>query len=151
MLSSAKGYQTKAIMRHKIAKQLTLFFAAGSLGGLANSLAVWLFGLLGITTAVGVQIAPVLTPDWLYPRLVWGGLWGFLFFWPNLPQPTWLKGLTLSIAPTLVQLLLGFPFQQQKGLLGVALGILTPLFVVIFNAIWGITAAYWIQYIRKES
>jgi hypothetical protein len=68
-----------------LAKQLTLFFSAGCLGALANSLALWLFGALGITAAVGARISPTLTPEWLYPRIVWGGLWGFLFLIPNLP------------------------------------------------------------------
>ncbi|MFY7806288.1 MAG: hypothetical protein ACOVQ7_22980, partial [Limnoraphis robusta] len=67
-----------------IPKKLTVFFAAGCLGGLVNSLGVWLFGLLGITTTLGVSIAPQFTPPWLYPRIVWGGLWGFLFFLPGL-------------------------------------------------------------------
>ena len=64
-----------------------LAFSAGALGGLANSLAVWLFGALGITLALGVGIAPGLTPAWLYPRIVWGGLWGFLFLLPRPAGP----------------------------------------------------------------
>ena len=35
----------------------------------------------GVTALFGVAIAPTLTPTWLYPRIVWGGLWGFLFLW----------------------------------------------------------------------
>ena len=55
-------------------KKLTLVFSAGCLGGLTNSLAVWFFGIAGITSAFGVKIAPVLSPSWLYPRLIWGGI-----------------------------------------------------------------------------
>jgi hypothetical protein len=47
-----------------------LAFAAGALGGLANSIAVWLFGVLHISAALGVAIAPAISPEWLYPRLV---------------------------------------------------------------------------------
>lgn len=35
------------------------------LGALANSLAAWLFGVLGITEAFGVAIAPALAKGWL--------------------------------------------------------------------------------------
>jgi hypothetical protein len=51
------------------ARKISLVFAAGCLGGLINSLAVWIFGELGISSAMGVSIAPELSPGWLYPRL----------------------------------------------------------------------------------
>ncbi|WDN89623.1 hypothetical protein BuS5_02591 [Desulfosarcina sp. BuS5] len=60
-------------------KKILIFFAAGCLGALVNSIAVWLFGDLGITSSFGVSISSSLTPGWLYPRIVWGGLWGLLF------------------------------------------------------------------------
>ena len=132
-----------------IAKRLTLFFSAGCLGALANSLAVWLFGMMKITTAFGVEIAPTLTPGWLYPRIVWGGIWGFLFFLPPQKSQVLIKGLLLSLGPTLVQLFVVFPLKAQKGVMGLELGGLTPLFVVIFNGIWGIITSYWITYVRE--
>jgi hypothetical protein len=55
-------------------RKLLIYFASGSLGGLANSVAVWLFGKFGITKMLGVALAPALTPEWLYPRIVWGGI-----------------------------------------------------------------------------
>jgi hypothetical protein len=67
---------------NKFAKNLSFVFAAGCFGGLLNSLAVWIFGEVGITSALGVKIAPPLTAAWLYPRLVWGGIWGVLFLIP---------------------------------------------------------------------
>jgi hypothetical protein len=65
-------------------KKTLVFYGAGSLGALANSITVWLFGYLGVTSSIGVSIAPSLSPGWLYPRIVWGGLWGFIFFLPIL-------------------------------------------------------------------
>jgi hypothetical protein len=59
-----------------LARKITLVFGAGCLGGLVNSLAVWICGLFGITAALGVKIAPQLSATWLYPRIVWGGIWG---------------------------------------------------------------------------
>ena len=126
------------------ARSLSLFFAAGALGGLANSLVVWLFGELGVSRALGVAIAPDLTPAWLYPRIVWGGLWGFSF---ALPLSTgWLaRGLALSLGPSFVQLLVVFPLEAERGLLGLELGLLTPLLVVLFNAVWGVVASWWVS------
>ena len=131
-------------------KKLTLFFSAGSLGGLVNSLFVWIFGILGITSAFGVKIAPALTKSWLYPRIVWGGLWGFLFLLPFFRGSYFFRGLLFSLGPTLSQLLIVFPIQAEKGLIGFDLGNLTPLFVLFFNAIWGICTAFWIK-LTKET
>ena len=116
-------------------------YAAGSLGGLANSLALWLCGLYGLTAAAGVNISPPLTPEWLYPRLVWGGLWGLLFALP-LFSGAWLRrALLISLAPSAVQLFIIFPYHSPYGQAGLALGTLTPVFVLAFNAVWAITCA----------
>ena len=52
---------------NNLAKKLSLVFSAGLIGGLINSLAVWIFGIIGITSALGVKIAPSLSASWLYP------------------------------------------------------------------------------------
>jgi len=128
-----------------VARSLSLFFAAGALGAVANSLVVWIFGQLGISQLLGVSIAPTLSPAWLYPRVVWGGLWGFLFILPVLPH-TWLqRGLLLSLGPSLVQLFVVFPLKAKKGVLGLELGILTPVLVLVFNAVWGVVASWWVR------
>lgn len=116
-------------------------FAAGCFGGLANSLVVWLAGAQGVTGALGVSIAPALTPAWLYPRIVWGGLWGLLFLLPLLRGSLYKQGLIWSLGPTAVQLFVVFPLVANKGIAGLALGALTPLFVLLFNAVWGLAAA----------
>jgi len=131
-------------------KDLSLTYAAGSLGALANSLAAWLFGALGITAALGVQSAPALTVGFLYPRLVWGGLWGFLFLLPFLRGSVVWRGIIYSLGPTVVQLLVVFPFKLGKGWLGLDLGTLTPLFVIFFNIVWGVCAAAWLQLTSGE-
>jgi hypothetical protein len=133
-----------------ILTKLSLVFAAGCLGGLVNSLAVWLFGDIGITSALGVKIAPQLTASWLYPRLVWGGIWGFFFLLPLLRrQNVFIRGMIFSLGPTIVQLFIIFPVKAGKGVMGFELGLLTPLLVFIFNAIWGITAAIWLKWTTK--
>lgn len=122
---------------------ISIAFAAGALGGLANAVTVWFLGAAGITALLGVSLAPVLAPSFLYQKIVWGGIWGFLFLTPVLSERPVLRGFAASLAPTLVQLLFVFPFVLGKGMLGLQLGYLTPLLVVLFNAVWGITAAFW--------
>lgn len=135
-----------------LARNAAIVFASGAFGGLINSLTVWIFGILGITTLFGVKIAPTLTPAWLYPRIVWGGLWGFLFLLPlaHLIRKPYLRGLLYGLAPALAQLLLFFPLKDGKGLLGLALGTLTPVFVLLFNAVWGLSAAFWLHLANKD-
>ena len=127
-------------------KRLLIFFAAGCLGALANSLVVWLFGDLEITKLLGVSISPALTKDWLYPRIVWGGIWGLLFFLPLFNSKPLSKGTILSLLPTIVQLFIIFPYKAKKGIAGIELGVLTPAFVFFFNWVWGVVTSITIKY-----
>lgn len=132
-----------------LARRISLVFGAGCLGGLLNSLAVWIFGMLGITSALGVKIAPQLSAPWLYPRLIWGGIWGLLFILPLMQRRFLSRGLIFSLGPTLVQLFVVFPMKANKGVMGLDLGLLTPVFVFVFNAIWGLGAAIWLRWVNK--
>ena len=127
------------------ARQLSLVFAAGVVGALANSVALWGAGTSGLTHALGVRIAPALSPEWLYPRIVWGGLWGLLFLLPLASQRWVAQGLALSLFPTLVQLFVIFPYRTGAGVLGTQLGTLTPLVVLGANAAWGLAASAWLR------
>ena len=126
-------------------KKILIFFAAGCLGALANSIALWLLGHFGITHAMNIAIAPKLNPMWLYPRIVWGGIWGFAFVLPMLDSKLLLKGSILSIFPTLVQLFVVFPYKAHKGIAGLELGLLTPMLVIFLNWVWGATTALTIK------
>ena len=126
-------------------KKICIYFAAGCVRALANSLAVWLFGYLGITSSFGVSIAPSISPNWLYPRIVWGGIWGVLFILPMLNSKLMMKGALLSLFPTAVQLFVVFPFKAHKGIVGIELGLFTPLFVLFFNWVWGFVSALTIK------
>lgn len=131
-------------MKRFLAK-MSLVFASGCLGGLINSFAVWFVGKKGIASALGVRIAPQWHPAWLYPRIVWGGIWGALFLLPLLRKSVLARGFLFSLAPTLVQLLYIFPVHSGNGMLGLNLGNYTPLFVLFYNMIWGISAAAWLR------
>jgi len=122
-----------------------LVFTAGCLGGLLNSFAVWFLGQKGVPALLEVKIAPHWSAAWLYPRLVWGGIWGALFLLPVLRKSVFGRGLLFSLGPTLVQLFYVFPMVAGKGMLGLALGDFTPIFVFFYNLVWGITAAAWLS------
>jgi len=127
---------------------LYIVFTAGCIGGLANSLTVWFFGDIGLTAALNVAIAPHLSASWLYPRIVWGGLWGLLFLLPLLQSKPLMQGTILSLLPTAVQLFVVFPMLAHKGMGGLELGLFTPAFVILFNWVWGVMTALAIKVAR---
>ncbi|MFQ5560299.1 MAG: hypothetical protein ACE5FU_06930 [Nitrospinota bacterium] len=129
-------------------KKILILFSAGCLGALANSIAVWFLGDIGITKSFGVSIAPSFTPEWLYPRIVWGGIWGFVFILPMFRSSAILKGTVLSLFPTAVMLFVVFPFKANKGIAGLELGLYTPLFVLCLNWVWGLVTALSIKLAR---
>jgi hypothetical protein len=110
-----------------------------------NGLALWLAGSQGITAHFGVSMAPALTPAFMYHRVVWGGIWGLIFILPFFKSSVLLRGLIFSLAPTAVQFWVVFPMILGKGALGLDLGVMTPVFVVLLNALWGWTAALWLR------
>ena len=133
----------------RLLRKLTILFSSGCVGGVVNSLAVWFFGAKGITDALGVKIAPHLTATWLYPRMVWGGLWGFLFLLPFFRRSIFWRGVIYSLGPTIVQLFILFPLKAGKGMMGIELGAMTPLFVLFFNAVWGVVTALWLRLVKE--
>ena len=132
-----------------LVQRLSLYFAAGTFGGLVNSLALWYCAHIGLIAQIGVSISPSLTPTWLYPRLVWAGIWGWLFFLPIVQRYFLAKGLLLSLGPSLVQLVIVFPSKTHAGIFGTGLGELTPVVVLAANAVWGLSAALWLRLCRS--
>ena len=139
--------RNRAIGVKSLARTLSLCFAAGAVGGLANSLVVWAGGRLGPQSALVVALAPALTPAWLYPRLVWGGLWGALFLLP-IQGSALRRGLLLGLGPALFQLFVVLPYWRGHGMLGVELGALTPVPVIAANLVWGVAASGWLRWTK---
>jgi hypothetical protein len=119
-------------------KGILVCFAAGAVGGLINSLLVWAFGHFGVSQSLGVAIAPSLSAAWLYPRVVWGGLWGLLFALPLSGSRPMTKAALLSVFPTAFQLFVVFPYFLGKGVAGMSLGAMTPVLVLFFNWVWAL-------------
>jgi len=120
---------------------MTVCFCAGVLGALCSSLVAWKAGQLGLPALLDVRMAPSLTLSWLYSRLIWGGVWGLAYFLAVgtlKSRRHWArKGLLISLLPTLFQLLVVYPQMTGHDLLGLDLGQFTPLFVLLYNLIWG--------------
>lgn len=123
-------------------RRLSASFTGGLAGAFVDSFNIWILGVLGITTLLGVGMRPEFTASWLYPRLVWGGLFGLLFATSFLESRPALRGILFSLLPSALMLLVVLP-NMGKGLLGLGFGTLTPVIVVGLNLIWGIVASYW--------
>jgi hypothetical protein len=127
------------------ARQLSLAFAAGAAGGLASCLALWALAASGLAGAIGVRVAPALAPEWLVPRLVWGGLWGLLFLLPLASQRWVVQGLALSLVPSFLHFFARLPSEASAVVLGPNLGAPAALVVLAANASWGLAAAAWLH------
>lgn len=117
-------------------KNVLVVFGAGCLGALIQLLVMWLFTRYGITHHLGVSIFGSLAPAWLYPRIVWGGMWGFLFLLPILTSSVFVRSFVIALIPTGVQLFILYPFYEGKGIAGLSLGLLTPFLVFFFFWVW---------------
>ncbi len=120
---------------------LTVCFCAGMLAALCSSLIAWQAGQMGLPAMIDVRMSPSLTPDWIYSRTVWGGLWGLTYFLTVGSQKSrrhWArKGLWISILPTAFQLCYVYPYMTGHNWLGLDLGQLTPLLIFLSNLVWG--------------
>ena len=125
-------------------RQATLAFAAGALGGLVLFAFLWVIGTIGIPQAIGINLPVNVAKAYLYNRIVWGGIWGFIFLIP-WKQSWWIRGLVFSVAPSVVQMVVIFPLATPAGMFGLGLGALTPLLVLVANGVWGFVTAWWLE------
>jgi hypothetical protein len=120
---------------------LCICFCAGLLGAFASSDVAWMAAAAGLPQWCGVNLVPEWTADWIYPRLIFGGLWGLVYsITVSTPRTRtrWMrKGLWVSLLPSAWQLFYTYPSQTSFGIMGLGLGTLTPVFVVCYNLVWG--------------
>ena len=120
-------------------KLLFYIFIAGALGGLSNSLVVWFLGRTGITPALGFSMAPPLTFEWIFRRILASGVWGIIFLLPVYKNSPVKKGALLSVLPWLSSVLYVFPMQMDAGYWGLGFGLGTPIWTLFFAMVWGVT------------
>jgi len=125
-------------------KSISRGFAAGAIGGVANVVALAIFGKLGITAAMGIHMPPPALPAFLYTQMVWGGLWGLLFVTPLMKDSWWQRGIVIGLLASVAALFYFIP-RGPAGMAGLNAGTLTPLLVVIVNTVWGLVASWWYE------
>ncbi|GJP43037.1 hypothetical protein CLOM_g3121 [Closterium sp. NIES-68] len=128
-------------------------FSSGAIGGLCVGLAVPLLAAAGFMELLGVAIHPQLTPPFVYQKVVWGGLWGFILLIPFNASALARGTLFGALGPGLAQLLIVFPLKETPGsIAGLSLGPLTPLLVLFLNAfVWGVPSALAYSLLRPPS
>lgn len=119
-------------------------FTGGAIGGLVDSINIWVMGKVGISDLLGVGMKPEFTAPWLYQRMIWGGIWMLLLLLPVWQARTAARGMLFSLLPSAMMLFLVLP-SMGKGLLGLGFGSMTPVVVVGLNLIYGLVASYWHQ------
>lgn len=134
----------------KAIKILLLLFAAGGLGGLTSGLLVWALGITGITPALGFDMAPLLTVEWISRRSFASGLWGIIFLIPIYRHSPVIKGVVLGFLPWLSSILIVFPYVMQVGFFGLGFGIGTPAWTLLFAAIWGVTGTLFLAKVHQQ-
>jgi hypothetical protein len=125
-----------------ILRKVSGAFTGGAIGGLVDSINIWVLSHIGVTSLLGVTMKPEFTPPWLYQRMVWGGIWMLLLLLPVWQNRTVLRGCVFSLLPSAMMLFMVLP-GMGKGLLGLGFGAMTPVVVIGLNFVYGIIAAFW--------
>lgn len=136
------------LVRNKL-REISILYAAGCLGGLASLVTLSGFRAYGVASVLGVFVPYPWAVSVFYPRIVWGGLWALLFLLRLFPGSIFQRALLLSLIPSAFELFVVFPF-KGSGLLGWQLGMWTPLFVLVANAVWGFTTAVHLYLVRMR-
>jgi len=126
-----------------VVRQLTYLFSAGAVGGFFNALAIWIFGMAGFSAAAGMPPSGW-SPPTIYRQTVWGGIWGVIFVLPVFNRMPALKGILLSLAPTIVAYWYVIPM-KMKAVPDFQPGLVLLLYVTLANIVWGLGAAYWLK------
>lgn len=135
----------------KVINNVFSVFIAGGLGGLTNSIVVWSLDTLGITPALGFDMNPGLSLEWLLRRIFASALWGIIFLIPIFENAPIKKGAVLSILPWLSSVLIVFPMRMDVGFFGLGFGIGTPIWTLFFAAIWGVTGTLFLFKFAKQT
>jgi len=125
-------------------RQLAFCFSAGAVGGLAKALVSWMGARYGWDAAFGVHWSGALSAAFLYPRVVWGGLWAFLFLLPLARSSLAVCGLIWALVVTLVQLLV-LPLLTHAGL---HFSLLPWFAALLLNCVWGLATALMLRLIE---
>lgn len=120
---------------------ISVCFCAGMIGALGYSLLAAMLQQFGVLKLAGITLTFSLTPTEIYPRLIWGGVWGLAYFLtvaPSRARIHWIrKGLWLGLLPAAFQLFVLFPQAGDTYWAGIHYGQTTPLLIVALCVVWG--------------
>lgn|SRR5262245_55848914 len=124
-------------------RESALGFAAGCAGGLIKCAVAWGAARLGVTILIGAHGAAALTPGVLYPRIVWGGVWGLLFLLTFLRGSVLIGGLVAGLIVTAMQWLV-LPLWWHGSLHFALMPLLEGL---LLNLVWGWASALLLKWL----
>lgn len=136
-------------MKHTL-KKLGLTFAGGCLGGITATALNIALGLINFPSSVGVSYSQEANVGNLYAGILIGGIWGFIFLIPVLNNMWYLKGIILSLIPTLVQLMVVLPLEGGAKFFNIDVQSLTPVYILSLNIVWGMITAGFLEYTKGD-
>jgi hypothetical protein len=134
---------------HRWLRELALCFAAGAAGGAAKGLLVIACSYFPVSAVLGRHLANALHPqnlphdNGIYARIVWGGLYAFLFLLPVASSSLLVSGLLWGAVITAVQWVV-LPL-LHGSLHFAAMPIVATL---ILNSAWGLVTALLLRWTR---
>lgn len=121
-------------------KKSFVVYGCGSLSALLVNLLGWLLMHYGFSYNLGSLLSPSLMAAGLYPKLVWGGVAGFLLLLP-LSGGRWLmRALIVALIAAVVILFVVYPLITGYGVAGLALGLWAPIIVFFVCLSWAMIA-----------
>jgi hypothetical protein len=126
----------------RLFRQLSIAFAAGAVGALALGVFLLILRDTGVLANLGIRPPPVRMPEFLYGRMVWGGIWALLFVLPVMTGQWLLRGVVVGVLASLAAIFYFNPAWQ-----GAAFNFVALIFVA--NAVWGIVAAGWYRAVGR--
>ena len=129
-------------------KSSLFVFGVGNLGTLLALMLLFLLQILGLNHFINMPNLPLLSGIWLYPKLVWGGLFALAFLLPFMNNQVLFKGVIVALLITLVGLVIPLPFSIFNGARGLSIGLNTFALLFAFNLVWALITSLMIKLIK---
>ncbi len=126
----------------RLFRRLSLAFAAGAAGVIALVAFLWLLRESGVAASLGLRLPAPKLPDFLYSRIVWGGIWALLFVLPVMTRQWLLRGLVVGVLASLASIFYFNPAWKSAPFTFV-------IVIFVANAIWGVAASGWYRAVGR--
>lgn len=126
----------------RVFRRLSLAFAAGGVGVIVLIAFLWLLRESGAMASLGLKMPAPKLPDFLYSRIVWGGIWAFLFVLPVMTRQWLLRGLVVGVLASLASIFYFNPAWKSAPFTFV-------IVIFVANSIWGVAASGWYRAVSR--